>query len=525
MTGFWVVTADAPVWQQNLRMAIDLIWNLVLPPLAIAGEIVRYRSYKDQHKRQQLKWFFYGLFLYISLSILIAALWSWRIQLPADGPVPWWAVLNSWLFWAGPIIFPLSLAFAILYNHLFDIDILINRTIVYTTLTAVIVGIYVLVVGSLSSLLHSESNLEISLLATGVVTVSFQGLRQQIQRGVNRLMFGQRDEPLRVLERLGRQLKSSLTPEDLLDNAAQTVVVALKVPYAAIYIYRAQEDVLQAEHGAARTPTHEFPLIYQNERVGMLVIGQRSPGDPLSPADQNILDNIAQQMSAVVHNLRLLGELQRSRERLVTAREEERRRLRRDLHDGLGPALASQTLKIDAALELIDSDPAESRNLLVDVKSHSQTLVADVRQLVYDLRPPALDEIGLVGALTSAIAQLRSTEKGLNILIETPPSLPELPAAVEVAAYRITMEAITNVIKHAEAHNCTVRLTVTEKPAQLRLEIQDDGKGLPMPVTSGIGLQSMRERAEELGGTFAIIEADSSGTRVEVSLPLTRGQS
>jgi signal transduction histidine kinase len=190
----------------------------------------------------------------------------------------------------------------------------------------------------------------------------------------------------------------------------------------------------------------------------------------------------------------------------------------------MGPALASQTLKIDAALESLTLDPDEARSLLRDVKAQSQKLVTDVRRLVYELRPPALDEIGLVGALSSAVTQMRATESGLNIQIETPRTLPDLPAAVEVAAYRITLEAVTNVIKHARARSCTVRFTVTEKPAQLRLEIQDDGHGLPIPITSGIGLHSMRERAGELGGTFEIAAPASGGTRVDVSLPLTRGE-
>jgi signal transduction histidine kinase len=215
--------------------------------------------------------------------------------------------------------------------------------------------------------------------------------------------------------------------------------------------------------------------------------------------------------------------LQTAREKLVIAREEERRRLRRDLHDGMGPALASQTLKIDAALDLLTDNPIEAKTLLSDVKAQSQKLVTDVRRLVYELRPPALDEIGLVGALSSAVTQMRATESGLSINIETPQTLPDLSAAVEVAAYRITMEAIMNVIKHADAHNCTVRFTVSEKPALLHLAIQDDGKGLPVPLTSGIGLHSMRERAEELSGTFDISAADSGGTQVAVSLPLTRG--
>jgi signal transduction histidine kinase len=154
------------------------------------------------------------------------------------------------------------------------------------------------------------------------------------------------------------------------------------------------------------------------------------------------------------------------------------------------------------------------------VKTQSQILVADVRRLVYELRPPALDDVGLAGALSGAVMQLRVADKGLNITIEIPDTLPELPAAVEVAAYRISMEAITNVVKHAQASRCTVRIALHKTPPRLALVIDDDGKGLPMPLTSGIGLHSMRERAEELGGTFSVTGGESGGTRVSVELPL-----
>ena len=169
---------------------------------------------------------------------------------------------------------------------------------------------------------------------------------------------------------------------------------------------------------------------------------------------------------------------------------------------------------------MITPDPDEARSLLADVKAQSQTLVADVRRLVYELRPPALDEIGLVGALSSAVMQMRASEMGVSITLEMPDPMPELPAAVEVATYRVSMEAVTNVVKHAKARHCNVRIGLREKPAQLELVIEDDGKGLPVPVTSGIGLQSMRERAEELGGTFRVDGAEQGGTRVIVTIPV-----
>jgi signal transduction histidine kinase len=202
---------------------------------------------------------------------------------------------------------------------------------------------------------------------------------------------------------------------------------------------------------------------------------------------------------------------------LVTAREEERRRLRRDLHDGLGPALATQTLKLEAARELLRSDPDHADALLSDLIGQSQTALADIRRLVYALRPPALDELGLVGALRAQAAPYQHA--GVAVSVEAPEPLPPLPAAVEVAAYRIAQEALTNVARHARARTCVVRLRLDDA---LCLEVQDDGCGMQPDRRSGVGVQSMRARASELGGTWSAEALASGGTRVRARLPLGR---
>jgi signal transduction histidine kinase len=230
------------------------------------------------------------------------------------------------------------------------------------------------------------------------------------------------------------------------------------------------------------------------------------------------VNDLAAHAGVAAHAVRLARDLQRARERLVTAREEERRRLRRDLHDGLGPTLASQALTIDAARALMRSDPATADALLVELKEQSQGAIADVRRLVYALRPPALDDLGLVVALRQESAP--HTRGGLQINVEAPDSLPHLSAAVEVAVYRITQEAITNVVRHAAARRCTIRLTVPEPARSLCLEIEDDGRGLPTNHQAGIGTTSMRERAEELGGSFAVEQLPGGGVRVSARLPL-----
>jgi signal transduction histidine kinase len=225
-------------------------------------------------------------------------------------------------------------------------------------------------------------------------------------------------------------------------------------------------------------------------------------------------------VGVAVHGMRLTADLQRSRERLVTAREEERRRLRRDLHDGLGPMLAAQTLKVGSARALYQRDTVAADALLAELETDMQTALADIRRLVYDLRPPALDELGLVGAIRADATRYRklpADAHGLAIDIEAPDSLPPLPAAVEVAAYRIVQEALTNVVRHAHACTGWVRVNVDEA---LRIEISDDGLGLPTPRHIGVGLLSMRERAEELGGSCIVERHPAGGTRVLARIPL-----
>jgi signal transduction histidine kinase len=228
------------------------------------------------------------------------------------------------------------------------------------------------------------------------------------------------------------------------------------------------------------------------------------------------LTDFARQAGIAAHAVQLTDALQRSREQLVVAREEERRRIRRDLHDGLGPALASLAMQADSAREWTRAEPERTEAALAEITAKAQDALQDIRRLVYDLRPPALDELGLVGALRQTAA---NSPNGLHIEIDVPQSLPPLSAAVEVAAYRIVQETLNNVARHAHAQHCTVRLCVHDT---LCLEIDDDGIGLPSTPRAGVGLVSMRERAAELGGTCVIEAIPGGGTRVRARLPLAK---
>jgi signal transduction histidine kinase len=261
-----------------------------------------------------------------------------------------------------------------------------------------------------------------------------------------------------------------------------------------------------------------LPLFDQAQVIGYLVVSPRSPGEILNRADQRILENIARQVSAAVHEAHLADALQDSRQRLVTAREEERRRLRRDLHDGLGPALATLTLQADAARHLIHTDPHKSEQLMSEVIAGTQEAIADIRRVIYALRPPSLDDLGLICALTEQARQY--AQKGLHVAVDAPENLPPLPAAVEVAIYRIVQEALTNVVRHAEARTCTVRLQIN---GGLELDISDDGQGFAAERQAGVGLYSMHERVAELGGSCEIQSALGKGTCIQVRLPCQIG--
>jgi signal transduction histidine kinase len=209
-------------------------------------------------------------------------------------------------------------------------------------------------------------------------------------------------------------------------------------------------------------------------------------------------------------------ELQGSRESLVSAREEERRRLRRDLHDGVGPQLAALMLELETASDLVSDDP-EAFTLMVKLSQRAREIVSDVRHSVHALRPPALDELGLVGALKEGAIQY--DPGGLRVSVENPEELSHLPAAVEVACYRIVQEALANVVRHARASNCSIRIRLDEEAGALSVEVEDDGRGIRESDRAGVGMSSMRERTEELGGWCTVKRLAGGGTLVRALLP------
>jgi two-component system NarL family sensor kinase len=481
---------------------------------SVASVIIRYRR-SSGIERAQVKWLAFAGIMTIVGGVVSAALW---FIFPESPILEELSIVITDLSIAGVV---LATGIAILRYRLWDIDILINRTLLYGALTVAVIALYVLVVGALGTVLQSRGSLVTSLLATGLVAVSFQPMRDRMQRGVNRMMFGERDEPYTVLDRLSERLEVVVASEQVLPTIVETVAQALKLPYAAITLKVADEYRVAAEYerdgsdGDHPEDIEVLPLIYQTETVGQLILAPRGRGETFSQGDRQLLETIARQAGIAAYNVRLAGDLQRSRERLVTTREEERRRLRRDLHDGLGPVLASVSFKLDAARNLVGGEAEDAGQLISEVKAQIQTALADIRRIAYNLRPPALDELGLVGALQEHITSQNQAQT-LQIVLEAPDRLPALSAAAEVAIYRIVMEALTNVQRHAEARHCLVRLAFHDR---LYLEVIDDGRGIATNMRAGVGLTSMRERAEEVGGSCVIESPTTGGTVIRVRLP------
>jgi signal transduction histidine kinase len=454
------------------------------------------------------------------------------------------AAITNLLFWFGPELmgvepliprsavalfalpFPIALGMAVSRHHLFDLDTVVNRSLVYGGLTAGILLTYALTVTLIGGLIPGDAPYAVALLGAGAVAVVALPLRDRMQRSVNRLMYGDRDDPDRALRRLGRRLEASLDPQTVLPTLVDAVAEAMRSPYVAIELERDGETRAEAAHGSVpidvggpRDPVR-LPIVYRGQPVGRLVVVPRAANEPFSPADLRLLADLARQSGPAVEAVRLTGDLRRSREELVATREEERRRLRRDLHDELGPALAGSLMKLGAARSLMASEPARAGELLDDLEGDARGMIDEIRRMARDLRPPALDELGLLGVLRQRIATFdEGTGDGhISVSFDAPSELPALPAAVEVAALRIALEGLTNAARHSRA-TCA-RVCVALEGDALMVSVTDDGIGVASDTKPGVGLASMRERADELGGSLSIDTPDGGGTLVLARLPL-----
>jgi signal transduction histidine kinase len=503
----WHSPIGLPVRYGNIADALSAAGVLLAVAAAagaIAGLVTRWRR-GGRLVRQQL--------LLLALATWPPALVFLAIMITNGVP--------AWIFGVVLLPLPAAIAVAILHHGLYDLRRAAHRTLLWLTMSAAVVGIYAAVVITVAALVPDHHAWWPPALAAALAALALIPLRDKLQRGVTRVVYGRWHEPYEVLAGLGERLEAAADMDRLLDAAVAELTTGLGLHD--VSVRDLDEIVVTGTEGLAgsvpRTDavvgpgTASIPLLAYGTPVGSLTY--RVPDRPLSAAEERLLHDLARQLGGALHARLLREDLQRARERLVLAREEERRRLRRDLHDGIGPALAGLTLKTETARALLPPGSDGASRELHDLSEEIRRTVVDVRRLVEGLRPPALDELGLAGACAQAVERL-TTGAGLAASVDARDDLPVLPAAVEVAAYRIVVEAVTNTVRHARARHCQVSIACT--PAGLAVEVTDDGTGLNAAGHHGHGLAIMRERAEELGGTVTVRDGPP-GVTVQARLP------
>ncbi len=460
--------------------------------VAFVSLAVRFRRASSEERRQIL-W---------PLLAMAAVIIPWVIGNPV-----WW--LTSFTI---PLI-PAAITFSVLRHRLYGIDTLITRTLVGAGLVGVIGGVYV-AAGAASSLFLSDVDRIGGLFAALCAGAFFHPLRRVLQRGADNLLYGSKGDPVALAEGLRRRLQRT-DPTGGLTATLEVLREGLAVTGVAVRIRDATPGEVTV--GELREVVRDVALVWHGEPVGNLLIGP--PGARRLPAAHNgrVIASVAKltpYVADAAHAVRLVGALRRSRERIVATREEERRRLRRDLHDGLGQSLSGMAMSINMARHSLRTSPEAAERILSELRSGMDTVTSDIRHLVYGLRPPALDDLGLARAIEEMA--------GPGTAVEVSGELAGLPAAVEVAAYRIVQEALTNVRRHAGAEKVLVALerVSSEAGERLNVRVSDDGVGVAAGRRSGVGLASMRERAAELGGTCMITSPPEGGTVVEAVLPL-----
>lgn len=470
--------------------------------------LVRYLRNADPVMRGRMRWLLAGG---VAATVLGLAGWHLPELLAGARPLPWGALgLSALPFVAG-------IGVALRRHRLFDIERLANRSLVYASVVAILVAGYAAVVALLAGGLGLSQPVAAALTAVGAA-LALAPLRALAQSTVNRVMYGDRHDPSAALTRLGTRLQAVLLPADVLPAIVETVARSLRVPHAAIDLVDGSGAGHQAaQYGVAVGEVHVEPLRYHGTLIGHLRVSARGGDDPLDPVDLALIASLAQQVGTAVQAVRLHDDLVRSRAEVVASREDERRRLRRDLHDGLGPTLAAIRIKAGLAARDVPAGSA-ARPLLDEISAEAAASLTDVRRLVEALRPPALDELGVVGAIRARAAALSGA---MSIEVIGTEERPALPAAVETAAYRIAVEAITNAVRHSGATHCTATVTLTDRGVEVT--VRDDGHGLDTELTAGVGIRSMRERAAEVGGVWSMSSPPRGGTHIRAFLPTSLG--
>jgi two-component system, NarL family, sensor kinase len=476
----------APWWSVT-----EGITSVVTPLIILAsvGSLIVRFVLGSETVRQQVMW------------LLVAVILVMLINVPI-----WFAIptgRNVLLLLSFPLI-PAAVTIAVLQHGLYDVRIVLSRVLVYAILTAGVIAVYAALVAVLSRVLSAAGAPVVTAL---VIAFAFNPARVRLQRLVDRAVYGARRDPVAAVSAVGQRLAG-----DDLGGVADALRESLRLSYVAME----RKDGSIVESGERMATLQTWPLTYDAEPVGKLIVGPRHGEHRLSRADQNVIDLLAAPLAIVLHAQALTEDLKVSRERVIDAAEEERARLRRELHDSLGPLLTGAAFKADGIALAAQSRPGRAESLAIELADQLRQSVEGVRQLAYGLRPAALDELGLVGALREE----GSRYGPVKVIIQAPESMPALPSSIEVAAYRIAAEALTNVVRHSDAKLASVRLAADD--GVLEMIITDDGSSIA-PWSPGLGLASIKTRASEVGGACEA-GPTAEGGRVVAVLPLRAGR-
>jgi two-component system, NarL family, sensor kinase len=508
----WVATFAAPlpdVARTQAALDVSLPAAAVTVMLAVPALAAGYRRAVDPQARVSVRL----LVVSVLAATLVATVLHGVPVLFRGEPLVPWDVL-------GLVLVPFVLACwvaAVQGYRLLEVDALLRRSLLQLVLASMVGALFLLGVGAVST--ASGGSLP-SMVTGGVVALVLLPAAVLMRRTISRLAYGERADPDRLVSRL-RRLSPGTGPEEALRETLELLSRSFKLSYAAVEGTGESEDErFHIALGELRGEPTSVALEVAGRPVGRLDMEVSLLRDPFGPRDHRLLEDLGLQVGALLQAQVANRQLRRAREHLVTAREEERRRLQRDLHDGLGPSLASTLMRLEAARDLIPSDPSAASDLVDRLADQTEATIADIRRLVDGLRPPVLDQLGLASALRNRADEhnlTASLHHSLTWSVDAD-ELGRLPAAVEVAAFRIVEEAVTNAIRHSRGRTCRVVLRRTQDA--LRVEVLDDGVGPDGTQRGGVGVASMRERAEELGGGVAVRPGPAGGTLVEVTLPL-----
>jgi signal transduction histidine kinase len=489
---------------------------------AIVSLVFRYRHARTV-ECEQLKWLVYAAAL-----IVVAHLASIGAASNLQNAVTSGAVA----------IVPIAIGVAIFRYHLYDIDLVINKTLVYGSLAAFISGAYVAIVVGIGSLVQhrAQPSLGLSILATAVVAVAFQPVRERVQRLANRLVYGKRATPYEVLSEFSARMGETHATEDLLPQMAQLLADGTGAIRADVWL----TDASELRPAASWPPDAERPrrvaceggtvpgvngtdrialVRHHGEFLGALSVTKR-PGESLTPTDDKLISDLASQAGPVLRNVGLTGqllaqlaELQASRQRIVAAQDDERRRIERNIHDGAQRQLVALAAKLGLAESIAGRDDERQRALVGQLKAEVYQALQTLRDLAQGIYPPLLADQGLAAAVRA-----HASKAPVPVQLDAE-GIGRYPKEIEATTYFCCVEALHNARTHASTS--MVRIHLAQSNGELAFAVEDDGRGFDQDSTAlGSGLQTMSDRLAALGGRLEIDTRPGSGTRVAGRIPI-----